>query len=76
MQKKLTITVDEDVYEGLHRVVGQRKIGRFLQDLARPLVVRNELEAAYEAMAADELREAEALQWAEATCGDVAHETR
>ncbi len=30
-----------------------------------------ELEAAYEAMAADESREAEALEWAEATCGDI-----
>ena len=59
MQKKLTITVDEDVYEGLQKVVGRRKIGKFLQDLARPLVVRSELEPGYEAMAADEAREAE-----------------
>jgi predicted CopG family antitoxin len=76
MQKKLTITVDKDVYEGLQKVVGRRKIGKFLQDLARPLVVRSELEPGYEAMAADEAREAEALEWAEATCGDVDHETR
>jgi hypothetical protein len=76
MQKKLTITVDEDVYEGLQKVVGRRKIGKFLQDLARPLVVRNQLESGYEAMAADKLREAEALQWAESTCGDVNRETR
>ena len=76
MQKKLTITVDEDVYQGLQKVVGRRKIGKFLQDLARPLVVRNELESGYEAMAADEAREAEALEWAEAMCGDVDHETR
>lgn len=76
MQKKLTITVDEDVYEGLQRVVGRRKIGKFLQDLARPLVVRSELESGYEAMAADQAREAEALEWAEATCGDINRETR
>ncbi|MCX6349451.1 MAG: addiction module antitoxin [Candidatus Aureabacteria bacterium] len=76
MQKKLTITVDEEVYEGLHRVVGRRKISRFLQDLARPLVVRSELEAGYKAMAADRVREAEASEWTEATCGDIANEKR
>jgi hypothetical protein len=43
------------------------KIGRFLQEVARPLVARSELESAYKAMAADRAREAEALEWAEAT---------
>lgn len=76
MQRKLTITVDEDVYEGLQKVVGRRKIGKFLEDLARPLVVRSELEAGYQAMAADEAREAEAIAWAEGTSGDVSHEAR
>ena len=39
MSKKLTITVDDDVYEGLHSVVGRRRISRFLNDLARPHVI-------------------------------------
>ena len=39
MPKKLTITVDVDVYEGLHTVIGRRCISRFLNDLARPHVV-------------------------------------
>ena len=34
------------------------------------------LEAAYREMAQDEEREAEALEWAEATIGDVANEPR
>ncbi|MGD0092673.1 MAG: addiction module antitoxin [Planctomycetota bacterium] len=76
MQKKLTITVDEEVYKGLHKVVGPGKISRFLQDLARPLVVRHKLESGYKAMAADRTREAEALEWAEATCGDIGDEKR
>jgi hypothetical protein len=76
VQRKLTITVDEDVYEGLQKVVGRRKIGKFLEDLARPLVVRSELESGYQAMAGDEAREADALEWAEATCGDVSHASR
>jgi hypothetical protein len=36
MLKKLTITVDADVYDGLHSVIGRRRISRFLNDLARP----------------------------------------
>jgi hypothetical protein len=30
MQKKLTITLDEAVYEGLHQVIGRRRISRFI----------------------------------------------
>ena len=76
MQKKLTITIDEEVYKGLHAVIGRGRISRFLEDLARPHVVSRELEAAYEEMAADEVREAEAEEWAEGLIGDVADDTR
>jgi hypothetical protein len=76
VQKKLTITIDEQVYEGLHTVIGRRKISRFIEDLVRPYVVGKDLEAAYREMAADEAREAEALAWAEATIGDVSDEAR
>ena len=76
MQKKLTITLDERVYEGLHNVVGRRRISRFIESLVRPHVTGRNLEAAYRQMAQDEAREAEALQWAEATLGDVADEAR
>ena len=71
MQKKLTITIDAKVYEGLYRVVGPRKISGFIEDLVRPHVVLPDLDAAYEAMAADEAREAEALALAEALIGDI-----
>ena len=76
MQKKLTITVDADVYDGLHTVVGRRKISRFLSDLARPHVVRKGLRAGYAAMAADEAREREAMDWTEGLVADVADEPR
>jgi len=75
MQKKLTITIDEQVYEGLYAVVGPGRISRFIEDLVRPHVLFPDLEAAYEQMARDEEREAEALEWAEATVGDVTDET-
>lgn len=76
MQRKLTITIDEQVYEGLHAVIGTRRISRFIEDLVRPYVMFPNLEAAYQQMAQDEVREAEALEWAEATVRDVSDETR
>jgi predicted CopG family antitoxin len=76
MQKKLTITVDEQVYAGLHEVIGRHKISRFIESLVRPHVVRPDLMLAYRDMAADETREREAEEWAEATIGDVKDEAR
>lgn len=75
MQRKLTISIDEQVYEGLYAVIGPRRISRFIEDLVRPYVVNQELEAAYKEMAQDEEREAKALAWAEATIGDLANES-
>ncbi|HEX5079915.1 MAG TPA: hypothetical protein VFV80_12255, partial [Geminicoccaceae bacterium] len=63
MRKKLTITVDQDVYDGLHKIVGRRRISRFLTELARPHVVHDALEDAYRKMAADEEHEREAMEW-------------
>ena len=57
MQKKLTLTIDEKVYAGLHKVIGRRKISRFVEDLVRPHVVKHELESAYAQMAKDQRRE-------------------
>ena len=74
MQKKLTLTVAEDVYDGLQRVVGPRKISAFIEDLVRPHVVETDLYSAYQEMAQDEARESEALEWAEALLEDVADE--
>jgi predicted CopG family antitoxin len=76
MQKKLTITVDEDVYAGLHKVIGRRRISQFIEDLVRPHVIGTDLEDGYRALAADEAREAEALEWSEATIGDVSDAAR
>lgn len=74
MQKKLTITIDEQVYKGLYEMIGPRKISGFIEDLVRPHVLYPDLEAAYAEMAQDEEREAVALEWAEATVGDVDNE--
>jgi hypothetical protein len=76
MRKKLTITVEERVYDGLHVVIGRRRISQFIESLVRPYVVGKDLEIAYRQKARDEARDAEALEWAEATVGDVADQTR
>ena len=76
MQKKLTITIDEEVYKGLHAVIGRGRISRFLEDLARPHVISRELDAAYEEMATDSVREAEAEEWGEALIGDLDDDSR
>jgi predicted CopG family antitoxin len=76
MQKKLTITLSEDVYEGLHRMIGRGNISQFIESLVRPHVVDADLDAGYRAMAADKEREAEALEWSEALIGDAFDETR
>lgn len=72
MPKKLTIIVDSEVYDGLHSIIGPSRISRFLNDLARPHVVSQDLCAGHAAMAADEAREAEAEAWSEGLFSDVA----
>ena len=76
MQRKLTVTIDEEVYKGLREFIGPRKISRFIEDLVRPHVIKRDIYAAYKEMAADEVRESEALEWAEATFGDINDEAR
>jgi hypothetical protein len=74
MNRKLTIMVSDEVYQGLHRTVGRRRIGQFLERLARPHVVPEDMEAAYSEMARDEQREREANEWTEGVIGDVAED--
>lgn len=76
MRKKLTITIDERVYERLHDLVGRRRISRFIESAVRPRLMRDDLEAAYRKMAQEESREKEGLEWSEATLGDVSNEKR
>lgn len=76
MHKKMTISLDEEVYEGLYRTVGKRRMSQFISDLLRPLVLDTTLDDGYRAMAADRVRETEALEWCNALAGDVADEAR
>jgi len=63
--KKLTISVDDEIYQGLHNIVGRGKISKFIEDKVRPYVIKSPLEAGYRDMAADREREQEAHAWLE-----------
>jgi predicted CopG family antitoxin len=77
MQKRMTITMDEDVYEGLFRVIGRGKVSQFLQELARPHVIQSAtLDDGYRAMAADADREAEAAEWINGLIADTENAAR
>ena len=71
MRRRITITLDEDVYEGLYRLIGKRRMSQFIEDLLRPHVIDNALDVGYQAMAADKEREAEAEEWCNALAGDM-----
>jgi hypothetical protein len=68
--RKLTISIDDTVYDGLHAMLGRGKIGKFLEELARPYVVKDRLGEFYARMAADADREADAREWADEFADD------
>jgi hypothetical protein len=70
MTRKLTISIDDRVYDGLHAVIGRGYIARFLENLARPFVVPDSLSAAYTEMSSDAVRDAEADEWCESLTAD------
>ena len=76
MQKKITISLDEVVVDGLSRPVGRGKISKFIEDLVRPHLAGSQLDEGYRAMAADAGREIEAREWLEALAADPKDEAR
>ncbi len=76
MQKRMTITLDETVYDGLMRVVGRGKVSQFLESLARPHVLDASMDDGYRAMRNDTQREAEASEWINGLIVDSANAAR
>jgi hypothetical protein len=76
MHKRMTITLDEAVYDGLYRTIGKRQISQFIEDLLRPHVMDTALDEGYRAMAADTAREADAQEWSNALAKDMVNEAR
>ena len=72
MQRKLTVTIADDVYRGLYQQVGRGEISRFIEDLVRPYVVSEQaLENEYREAAWDTVAEQEALEWLEANMDEA-----
>jgi hypothetical protein len=66
----MTITLDEAVYDGLYRTIGKRQMSQFIEDLVRPYVVSEALDAGYPGeMANDSLRDAS--EWISALNKDM-----
>jgi predicted CopG family antitoxin len=65
VHRKLTISIDEEVYNGLQRVVGAGRISSFIEQLVRPHVLNQDLREGYRAMARDHRRERQAIEWSE-----------
>lgn len=76
MHKRMTITLDEAVYEGLNRTAGKRRMSQFIEDLLRPHVLDTSLDNGYRAMAADKARETEAQDWCHSLAKDMTNEAR
>jgi hypothetical protein len=76
MHKKMTISLEETVYDGLYRTIGKRRMSQFIEDLLRPHVLDTALDAGYQAMSADKLRETEAAAWIDSLSKDMADEAR
>ena len=76
MQKKLTISLNELVYDELCRIVGRGNISKFIENLIKPRLKANDLDVAYSEMANDSVREQEALEWANGVVGDSGNEKK
>lgn len=76
MHKRMTITLDEVVYDGLYRTIGKRRMSQFIEDLLRPHVLDASLDDGYQAMAADVAREEQAQEWCNALAKDMNSEAR
>ena len=75
MHKRMTITLEESVYQGLIRIVAPRRRSQFIENAIRPLVSEEDIEADYAALAADERQNVEAREWMNGLIGDIPHES-
>lgn len=70
MAHQITITVSDEVYQGLQTAAGRRMIGEAIEELARPILAESHLESAYRQMSLDGDREREASEWIEGLIHD------
>ena len=70
MSREVTITLSEEVYQGMQTIAGDRTLSEFIEELARPVLAQVILEAEYREMSLDLNRERQAEEWSEALIGD------
>ncbi len=63
MQKKLTLSINAEIYDALHKMAGKRKIGRFIENLVRPYIASSE--GTNERSSQEEEQEPAMLTWGE-----------
>ncbi len=63
MRKKLTLSIDPELYDSLYRTVGQRNISSFIEDCIRPILLSHNLRQAYKDMSQEEERRRNAAEW-------------
>ena len=70
MQRKITLTISEELYKDLHFLIGKRKISFFVEQSTKEkiekLKLNDPLEKGFKMMGQDKDREKEALEWSEA----------
>ena len=66
LRNNLMVTIRQEIFKALRRIAGCRRMSVVAEPPPWP-----DLEAAYREMAADEAREAEAREWAEALVADI-----
>ena len=71
MKKKLTITVDEHVYDGLYSVIGPGKISAFIENLIKLVINDIDMDGAYKELAAFEKNNNDSLEWSESLISDI-----
>jgi len=74
MRKKLTLSIDEQIYKDLHLLLPNRKISEFVENSIRERMKKmkkeDPVEEGFKMMAKDKKREEEALEWSEAGIGE------
>ena len=70
MQRKITLSIEEEIYRKLRFLIPKRKMSKFVEEAIKEKIGRLKLEEpieeGFKMMGKDKEREKEALEWSEA----------
>lgn len=70
MQRKITLSIEEEIYRKLRFLIPKRKMSKFVEEALKEKIERLKLEEpieeGFKMMGKDKEREKEALEWSEA----------